>query len=129
MKYISGTSGYSFADWVGPFYPPGTRSSDMLGRYVEHFETVEINFTFYRVPTARTMGCPQNGHVAGIDQGFSSPVRSAVTGPITWGITSPARLTTTVSPISTPLRYTSSSLWRVALVTVTPPTNTGSRTA
>lgn len=54
-RYIIGTSGYSFADWVGPFYPPGTRSSDMLGEYVRHFEAVEINFSFYRVPTARTM--------------------------------------------------------------------------
>ena len=54
-RYIVGTSGYSFPDWVGPFYPPGTQSRDMLANYVRNFETVEINFTFYRVPTARTM--------------------------------------------------------------------------
>ncbi len=53
--YIVGTSGYSFADWVGTFYPPKTRSGDMLAEYVRHFETAEINFTFYRVPTARTI--------------------------------------------------------------------------
>ena len=54
-NYIIGTSGYSFADWVGTFYPPATRSGDMLAEYVRHFEAAEINFTFYRVPTARTM--------------------------------------------------------------------------
>ena len=54
-KYIIGTSGYSFADWVGTFYPPKTRPGDMLAEYVRHFEAAEINFTFYRVPTARTI--------------------------------------------------------------------------
>ncbi len=54
-NYIIGTSGYSFVDWVGTFYPPGTRAADMLAEYVRHFQAVEINFSFYRVPTARTM--------------------------------------------------------------------------
>ncbi len=53
--YIVGTSGYSFQDWVGRFYPAGTPSKEMLARYVSHFETVEVNFSFYRIPTARTM--------------------------------------------------------------------------
>ena len=43
-------------------------------------------------------------------------------GETTWGITSPARMTTTSSPSRTSLRARSSSLWRVAVVTVTPPT-------
>jgi uncharacterized protein YecE (DUF72 family) len=54
-KYVVGTSGYSFADWVGPFYPPGTDRRDMLGLYVRRFDAVELNFTYYRMPTARTM--------------------------------------------------------------------------
>jgi uncharacterized protein YecE (DUF72 family) len=54
-RYRIGTSGYSFGDWVGTFYPPETQSRDMFGQYVPHFETVEINYTFYRVPTARTI--------------------------------------------------------------------------
>jgi len=54
-KYIVGTSGYSFGDWVGPFYPPGTKSGEMLGLYAERFAAVELNFTFYRMPTARTI--------------------------------------------------------------------------
>jgi uncharacterized protein YecE (DUF72 family) len=51
MKVWVGTSGYSYADWVGPFYPPGTRTNRMLAEYVHHFPLVELNFTFYRPPT------------------------------------------------------------------------------
>jgi uncharacterized protein YecE (DUF72 family) len=54
-RILVGTSGYSFADWVGPFYPPGTRSAQMFDRYVEQFPTVEVNYTFYRMPSARTI--------------------------------------------------------------------------
>jgi uncharacterized protein YecE (DUF72 family) len=54
-KYAIGTSGYSFSDWVGPFYPPGTRGRDMLGIYRSHFEMLELNFTFYSMPVPRTM--------------------------------------------------------------------------
>ncbi len=44
-----GTSGYSFADWVGPFYPPGTPKGKMLDFYSEHFSSVEVNSTYYRI--------------------------------------------------------------------------------
>lgn len=50
-----GTSGYSFADWVGPFYPKGTKSGDFLRYYAEHFDTVEVNATYYRIPPPRTL--------------------------------------------------------------------------
>jgi uncharacterized protein YecE (DUF72 family) len=50
-----GTSGYSFADWVGPFYPPGTRPGDFLRFYARHFDTVEVNSTYYRVPSPRAI--------------------------------------------------------------------------
>jgi uncharacterized protein YecE (DUF72 family) len=52
MKVWVGTSGYSYADWVGPFYPPGLRPNQMLRHYAGHFPVVELNFTFYRLPTA-----------------------------------------------------------------------------
>ena len=55
--------------------------------------------------------------------------RFARTGPTISGMTSPARRTITVSPLRTSLRRVSSSLCSVAFVIVTPPTNTGSRTA
>jgi uncharacterized protein YecE (DUF72 family) len=54
-NYIIGTSGYSFLDWVGTFYPAGTQQKDMLDQYVRNFQAVEINFSFYRIPTAKTM--------------------------------------------------------------------------
>jgi len=54
MIYV-GTSGYSYEDWVGTFYPPGTDKRDMLRAYVEKFKTVELNFTYYRQPSARTI--------------------------------------------------------------------------
>ena len=50
-RIFVGTSGYSFADWVGPFYPSGTRPGDFLAYYARHFETVEVNSTYYRVPS------------------------------------------------------------------------------
>ena len=54
MVYI-GTSGYSYDDWVGPFYPSGMDKRDFLGFYAERFPAVEVNFTFYRIPTQRTL--------------------------------------------------------------------------
>lgn len=51
---LIGTSGYSFPDWVGPFYPPGTDRRNMLDHYVRHFPTVEVNSTYYRIPPPRT---------------------------------------------------------------------------
>src|SRR5437868_1311787 len=46
-----GTSGYSYTDWVGDFYPEGTRPERMLAYYCRQFPLVELNFTFYRAPT------------------------------------------------------------------------------
>lgn len=54
-RILIGTSGYSFADWVGPFYPPGTRSGDYLAFYAHHFDVVEVNSTYYRIPHPRVM--------------------------------------------------------------------------
>jgi uncharacterized protein YecE (DUF72 family) len=48
-----GTSGYSFADWVGVFYPETIARGKMLDFYVQHFDTVEINSTYYRIPHAK----------------------------------------------------------------------------
>lgn len=48
-----GTSGYSFADWVGPFYPPGIEKGKMLDYYSDHFDCVEINSTYYRIPHSK----------------------------------------------------------------------------
>ncbi len=55
MQVWVGTSGYLYADWVGVFYPPGTRPERMLTHYVAHFPLAELNFTFYRLPTRRDL--------------------------------------------------------------------------
>ncbi len=47
---LIGTSGYSFDDWEGPFYPPGTPRGKRLDYYKDHFRVVEVNSTYYRVP-------------------------------------------------------------------------------
>ncbi len=54
-RILVGTSGYSFTDWVGPFYPPGTRSGDFLSFYSRHFDAVEVNSTYYRIPHPRVL--------------------------------------------------------------------------
>jgi uncharacterized protein YecE (DUF72 family) len=49
-----GTSSWSFEDWRGIIYPDGAKASDFLSFYAQHFQAVEIDMTFYRIPT-RTM--------------------------------------------------------------------------
>ena len=56
MAIWIGTSGYSYPDWVGGFYPCGTRSNQMLGWYSRYFPLVELNFSYYQVPTAGHLG-------------------------------------------------------------------------
>jgi uncharacterized protein YecE (DUF72 family) len=48
-----GTSGYNYPEWKGSFYPPDLAAARMLPYYAERFSTVEINYTFYRMPTAK----------------------------------------------------------------------------
>ena len=45
-----GTQGWSYPDWVGPFYPPGARQEDYLPFYARVFDTVELDTTFYHPP-------------------------------------------------------------------------------
>ena len=45
-----GTQGWNHPNWVGPFYPPGTRARDMLRIYARGFDTVEVDSTFYAIP-------------------------------------------------------------------------------
>lgn len=50
MTLHVGTSGYSYKEWKGPFYPEDLAEKQMLRFYGERFRTVEINNTFYRMP-------------------------------------------------------------------------------
>jgi len=50
MNLYVGTSGFSYKEWKGPFYPKDLPDKQMLHFYGERFRTVEINNTFYRMP-------------------------------------------------------------------------------
>jgi uncharacterized protein YecE (DUF72 family) len=52
-----GTSGYHYQHWVGPFYPAKTPPSRMLDYYIRHFDTLELNNSFYRLPTIQAFEC------------------------------------------------------------------------
>ena len=54
MIYV-GTCGFSYKDWVGPFYPAGTKSGDMLQVYARRFAVVEIDSSYYGVPSLATI--------------------------------------------------------------------------
>ena len=55
MRVIVGTSGYSYKEWKGTFYPGDLPASKMLPFYAQHFGAVEINNTFYRMPDEKVM--------------------------------------------------------------------------
>ena len=50
-----GTCGWSYTDWEGTVYPPGTSPAGRLAEYVKHFATVEIDSTFYGTPRGTTV--------------------------------------------------------------------------
>src|SRR5688572_19029891 len=50
MRFFVGTSGYSYKEWKGSFYPEKLPQKEMLNYYAQRFSTVEINNTFYRMP-------------------------------------------------------------------------------
>lgn len=50
-----GTSGWSYQDWIGAFYPDGTAKKDLLQAYTQEFDTVEVNNSFYHLPAVKTI--------------------------------------------------------------------------
>ena len=50
LKLWVGTSGYSYKEWKGSFYPEDLPATKMLSYYAKHLSSVEINNTFYRFP-------------------------------------------------------------------------------
>jgi uncharacterized protein YecE (DUF72 family) len=55
MTVLIGTSGFSYKDWVGPVYPEGMPRQEWLAFYSSEFPTNELNFSYYRIPDARTL--------------------------------------------------------------------------
>ncbi|MCE5325066.1 MAG: DUF72 domain-containing protein [Planctomycetaceae bacterium] len=66
-RFIIGTCGYSFGDWVGNFYPVQARAADMFDLYARQFSAVELNFTYYRMPAAATMDALARKSPAGFE--------------------------------------------------------------
>ena len=71
MLYI-GTSGFQYDDWVGTYYPEGLPKKNWLAFYAQEFRTLEINFTYYRMPTARGLG----GMAAKVPDNFCFAVKA-----------------------------------------------------
>jgi uncharacterized protein YecE (DUF72 family) len=55
VRVAVGTSGFAYKEWKGSFYPADLKDADMLRYYGERFKTVEINNTFYRMPTEKLL--------------------------------------------------------------------------
>jgi uncharacterized protein YecE (DUF72 family) len=54
-RVFVGTSGFSYKEWKGRFYPEDLPDKQMLAFYADHFAAVEIDSTFYRMPSAKTL--------------------------------------------------------------------------
>jgi uncharacterized protein YecE (DUF72 family) len=52
---LIGTSGYNYPEWKGSFYPADLAAAKMLPYYAARFPTVEINYTFYRMPNEKIL--------------------------------------------------------------------------
>ena len=70
-----GTSGYSYPEWRGTFYPEQFSPARMLPYYAERFHTVELNNTFYRMPTAKTVSAWDQDTPAGFRFALKVPQR------------------------------------------------------
>ena len=58
--FYIGTSGWHYKHWLGTFYPAGLKSKEQFEYYLTFFDTVEINNSFYRLPSRETF---QKWHV------------------------------------------------------------------
>ena len=72
MTVRVGTSGYSYAEWKGTFYPEKMAAKDMLTYYAGRFSTVEINNTFYRMPKEDLL----NGWAAQVPESFTFVIKA-----------------------------------------------------
>ena len=55
MKLWIGTSGFQYPEWKGKFYPEDLPAAKMLAFYSERFSTTEVNYTFHRIPSPKTI--------------------------------------------------------------------------
>src|SRR2546427_338258 len=78
-----GTSGYNYPEWKGSFYPADLPAAKMLPYYAARFPTVEINYTFYRMPSEKL--------VAGWAAQTPSPYKLTLKAPRRLGLLPSAR--------------------------------------
>ena len=71
-RVFVGTSGYNYPEWRGSFYPEKFSTDKMLAYYAERFRTVEINYTFYRVPNEKLLA----GWAAATPDGFTFTLKA-----------------------------------------------------
>jgi uncharacterized protein YecE (DUF72 family) len=71
-RVLVGTSGYNYPEWRGSFYPEKLATDKMLGYYAERFPTVEINYTFYRLPNEKILA----GWAAGTPDAFAFTLKA-----------------------------------------------------
>lgn len=67
-----GTSGYNYPEWKGRFYPADLPAAKMLAWYAERFSTVEVNYTFYRMPTPKLVA----GWAAQVPESFTFTLKA-----------------------------------------------------
>jgi len=72
-RILVGTSGYNYPEWKGAFYPAALPASKMLPYYAERFPTVEVNYTFYRLPNSKTV----HGWAAATPPGFTFALKAS----------------------------------------------------
>jgi uncharacterized protein YecE (DUF72 family) len=68
-----GTSGWEYRDWRGRFYPRDLPKDRWLEHYVQHFDTVELNTSFYRLPAAETFAAWRDR----LPDGFAMAVKAS----------------------------------------------------
>lgn len=73
MEIYAGTSGFSYKEWKGPFYPEGLPQKGMLAFYSKQLPAVEINNTFYRLPRVETL----ENWAAQVPEGFRFALKAS----------------------------------------------------
>lgn len=73
MRVRVGTSGYAYKEWRGSFYPDALPADGFLPYYASRFDTVELNNTFYRMPTAKGIAA----WAAAVPEGFSFVLKAS----------------------------------------------------
>ncbi len=73
MRLLAGTSGYSYKEWKGSFYPEDLPAKDMLSYYSTRLPAVEINNTFYRLPRESVL----EGWAEGTEKGFQFAIKAS----------------------------------------------------